>query len=288
MGGGDECPTTTITRDYSLIGPEADKAVAAGLASAKWYTPPIKRAELKELMRREDGPAIRDTLIWIAAFIVSGGLGCYFWGTWAAVPFFLIYGVLYGSSTDSRWHECGHRTAFKTQWMNDAVYQVACFMIMREPTIWRWSHTRHHTDTIIVGRDPEIITPRPPDVAFLLFNIFAIKSTFVFFQKLFLHASGRLTEEEATFVPEAERSNVYSHRSHLPRHLRRGSRRLFCIPLDPAGDAYRSPGSLPRQGSHDLFRCHAASWPRRGRPRPSAEFAHRLHEIRSSGSSTGT
>ena len=74
-------------------------------------------------------PAIRDTIIWIAAFIVSGGLGYYFWGTWAAVPFFLIYGVLYGSSTDSRWHECGHRTAFKTQWMNDAVYQLACFTL---------------------------------------------------------------------------------------------------------------------------------------------------------------
>ena len=155
---------TTVTRDYSLVGPEAEKAVAAGLASARWYAPPIPRAELKALMRREDGPAIRDTLIWFAAFIVSGGLGYYFWGSWAAVPFFLVYGVLYGSSTDSRWHECGHRTAFKTQWMNDAVYQLACFMIMREPEIWRWSHTRHHTDTIIVGRDPEIITPRPPDV----------------------------------------------------------------------------------------------------------------------------
>ena len=44
-------------------------------------------------MRREDGPAIRDTLIWFAAFIVSGGLGYYFWGSWAAVPFFIIYGV---------------------------------------------------------------------------------------------------------------------------------------------------------------------------------------------------
>ena len=209
--------TSTITRDYSLVGPEADKAVAAGLASAKWYTPPIKRAELKELMRREDGPAIRDTLIWIAAFIVSGGLGYYFWGTWAAVPFFIIYGVLYGSSTDSRWHECGHRTAFKTQWMNDAVYQVACFMIMREPEIWRWSHTRHHTDTVIVGRDPEIITPRPPDVVSLLLEIFAIKSTWVFFQKLFLHARGRLTEEEATFVPAASgRTSISSLASTSP------------------------------------------------------------------------
>ena len=200
---------TTITRNYSLVGPEADKAVAAGLASAKWYTPPITRAELKELMRREDGPAIRDTLIWFAAFIIAGGLGYYFWGSWAAVPFFIIYGVLYGSSTDSRWHECGHRTAFKTQWMNDAVYQIACFVIMREPEIWRWSHTRHHTDTIIVGRDPKIITPRPPDVLSLALNIFALKNTFAFFRKVFLHATGRLTEEEATFVPEGERPKVY-------------------------------------------------------------------------------
>src|SRR5271156_6272443 len=200
---------TRITRDYSLVGPEADRAVAGGLASARWYAPPIARAELKELMRRDDGPAIRDTLIWFAAFIVSGGLGFYFWGSWAAVPFFIVYGVLYGSSTDSRWHECGHRTAFKTKWMNDAVYEIACFMVMREPEIWRWSHTRHHTDTIIVGRDPEIITPRPPDIVSLLLNIFALKNTYGFFRLLFLHAAGRLTADETTFVPESERYKVY-------------------------------------------------------------------------------
>ncbi len=198
-----------VRRDYSLVGPEAERAVEAGLVSAKWYAPPISRAELKALMRRDDGPAIRDTLIWFAAFIVSGGLGYYFWGSWAAVPFFFIYGVLYGSSSDSRWHECGHGTAFKTRWMNEAVYQIACFMIMREPTIWRWSHTRHHTDTIIVGRDPEIITPRPPNVPALLLNIFALKNTVVFFKKLFIHSTGRLTEDEATFVPEGERWRVY-------------------------------------------------------------------------------
>ncbi len=201
--------SAAITRDYSLIGPEAEKAVAAGLASAKWYAPPITRAELKELMRRDDGPAIRDTLIWFAALIVSGGLGAWFWGSWAAVPFFLVYGVLYGSASDSRWHECGHRTAFKTKWMNDAVYEIACFMILREPEIWRWSHTRHHTDTVIVGRDPEIITPRPPDVLSLLLNIFSLKTVVVFFQKLFLHAAGRLTSEETTFVPLSERPKVY-------------------------------------------------------------------------------
>ena len=163
--------------------------------------------------------AIRDTLIWFAAFIVSGGLGYYFWGSWAAVPFFIIYGVLYGSSTDSRWHECGHRTAFKTQWMNDAVYQIACFMIMREPTISRWSHTRHHTDTIIVGRDPEIITPRPPDVVSLLLNIFALKNTVIFFQRV----SARFWPTDrrgGDFRARGRALESVSRRSHLPRHLR--------------------------------------------------------------------
>jgi fatty acid desaturase len=196
-------------RDYSLVGPESRKAVDAGLASAKWYATPVPRAELKALMARRDGPAIRDTLVWFAALIVSAGLGCFFWGSWAAVPFFFVYGVLYGSASDSRWHECGHRTAFKTKWMNDAVYQIACFMVMREPEIWRWSHTRHHTDTIIVGRDPEIITPRPPDIVALLLNIFGLKNAFLFLRKLVIHASGRLTDDEATFVPESERASVF-------------------------------------------------------------------------------
>ena len=108
-------------------------------------------------MKRSDQPAIRDTALWLGAMVLFGGLGVWFWGSWIAVPFFLCYGVLYGSASDSRWHECGHGTAFKTRWMNDVVYHIASFMIMREPTVWRWSHTRHHTDTLIVGRDPEIV-----------------------------------------------------------------------------------------------------------------------------------
>src|SRR5438067_7312250 len=44
--------------------------------------------------------------------------------------------------------ESGHGTAFKSRWMADALYQVASFMVLRRPTVWRWSHSRHHTDTI--------------------------------------------------------------------------------------------------------------------------------------------
>ena len=222
--------SAVVTRDYSLVGPEAERSVAAGLASARWYTPPIPRAELKELMRRKDGPAIRDTLIWFAALIVSGSLGWYFWGSWAAIPFFLVYGVLYGSSSDSRWHECGHRTAFKTQWMNDAVYEIACFMVMREPEIWRWSHTRHHTDTIIVGRDPEIITPRPPEVVSLLLNIFALKNTPIFFKKLFTHASRAPERRGGDFRARERTAEGLPDGANLSCDLRPRRRRLRRYP----------------------------------------------------------
>ena len=196
-------------RDYSLIGRDAKRAVEQGMASAQWYQAPIERARLKELMKRSDGPAIRDTLIWIGCFVATAGLAIYFYPSWWSLPFFLIYGVFYGSSTDSRWHECGHGTAFKTRWMNDAVYQVACFMIMRAPTVWRWSHTRHHTDTIIVGLDPEIAVTRPTKVAKIIGAFFAIPQTIDAVKKLFIHSSGHLTPEELTFVPETEYAKTY-------------------------------------------------------------------------------
>lgn len=196
-------------RDYSLTGESSVAAQANGLSGALWYTCPIPRKDLKALMKRSDAPAIRDTLLWFAGLAASGLLAAHFWGSWLCVPFFIVYGVLYGSASDSRWHECGHGSAFRTRWLNDAVYYLASFMIFREPTVWRWSHTRHHTDTIIVGRDPEIAVQRPTDFVALLLNFFAIKTTLTGIRKLFLHASGRLTADEATFIPEMERRRVY-------------------------------------------------------------------------------
>jgi fatty acid desaturase len=198
----------TYPRDYSLIGPESRRAVERGLANAEWYQAPIPRKRMKELMQRSDGPAIRDTLIWFAAFLVTGGLAVWFYPGWASVPFFLAYGVLYGSSTDSRWHECGHGTAFKTRWMNVAVYQIACFGIFRNPAAWRWSHARHHTDTIIVGRDPEIAIMRPTVILRTILLFFAVPQTIEAVRLMLVYASGRVPEDQQTYIPEMERGAV--------------------------------------------------------------------------------
>jgi fatty acid desaturase len=194
---------------YSLAGPENRAAVDAGLANGSWYRSPIPRKRMKELMRRSDMPAVRDTAIWVGLMVGCAGAGIALWGSWWAVPFFLVYGVLYGSASDSRWHEAGHGTAFVSRRLDEAVYQVACFMIMRDPTASRWSHTRHHTDTLVVGRDPEIQAMRPARLVRLLGNFFGLVDVPVAFKALALHVTGRLTADEADYVPETERPKVY-------------------------------------------------------------------------------
>ena len=227
-------------------------------------------------MRRKDGPAIRDTLIWFAALVISGGLGLRILGNLgggSVLPRLrrhLRLGLGQPLARMRPWHRIQDPVDERRGLPDRLLHDHA------RAEIWRWSHTRHHTDTIIVGRDPEIITPRPPDIVALLLNVFALKNTARFFPKLFLHASGKLTAEEATFVPESERPKVY--------RVARIWLAIFAavvvaclVPLDPAGDVRRTAVPLRRLAGA-LFRRHAAYRPGRGRPRPSAELAHRLHE----------
>ncbi|MEM7626339.1 MAG: NADH:ubiquinone reductase (Na(+)-transporting) subunit F [Planctomycetota bacterium] len=196
--------------DYSLTGENADRAVEMGLAEADWYQCPVPRAEIRKLLERKDGPALRDTFIWFALIIGCGVATVLLWPSWWAVLPYLCYAVLYASSSDSRWHESSHGTAFKTDWMNNALYEIASFMVMRESVVWRWSHTRHHSDTIIVGRDPEIIVPRPPDLKAMFISFFNLTAYPNYFRHILLHSLGRMTAEEKTFIPETEFSRVYT------------------------------------------------------------------------------
>src|SRR6201986_1318483 len=110
---------------YSLTGAENQAAVQAGLAGGDWFRSAVPRKRMKELMRRSDYPAVRDTVIWLGLIGLFAGLGIAFWGGGLAAPFLVAYGVLYGSTSDSRWHESGHRTAFRTRWLDESLYQLA-------------------------------------------------------------------------------------------------------------------------------------------------------------------
>ncbi|MCJ8329706.1 MAG: fatty acid desaturase, partial [Lentisphaeria bacterium] len=182
-----------ISLDYSLTGESSVRAVENGLADADWYTTPLPRKEMRVLLVRRNGPAIRDTLLLFSLLVISAYYTITLWGTWWVLIPYIIYSVLYGTSSDSRWHECGHGTAFKTDWMNALVYEIASFMVMRESVLWVWSHTRHHSDTVIVGRDPEIGLPRPPDLVGFFLGILNIGVYKTHYPSLIKHACGKIT-----------------------------------------------------------------------------------------------
>ena len=198
-----------VWSDYSLTGVEAQRAVEAGLADAEWYHSPIPREKMRELLIRKDGPAIRDTLIWFGLIIGSGYLIYLWWGSWFVIFPVIVYSVLYASTSDSRWHESSHGTAFKTDWMNNLLYEIASFMVFRQSTVWRWSHTRHHSDTIIRGRDPEIAVPRPPKIRKIILTFFGISGAIREIKRLSLHVAGRIDPEVATFVPRHEYGRIF-------------------------------------------------------------------------------
>lgn len=86
--------------------------------------------------------------------------------------------------------------------MNNFLYEIASFMVLRQSTVWRWSHARHHSDTIIRGRDPEIAVPRPPNFRKIILSFFGISSAIPEIKKIFCHAFGQLDPQVATYIPK--------------------------------------------------------------------------------------
>jgi fatty acid desaturase/nitrite reductase/ring-hydroxylating ferredoxin subunit len=204
-------------RDYGLAGPETEHAVAEGLAEAEWYRSPIDPALLQTLSTRTDARAAFDAVLWLVLLLGSGAIALANWGNWwVFVPAYVVYSALYGGAADPRWHECGHGTAFKTDLFNTVLYYPASFMLFRGPTHWRWSHVRHHSDTIIVGRDAEIVFPRPSSTVLWFVDLLHIVSGPKMLKQMAGHAGGRLEPGVQSFVPaRAQRRVVWEARISL-------------------------------------------------------------------------
>ena len=168
-----------------------------------WYRPEISRKELKDLMQRSDTKGLIDFGLWAVCLATAGYLAYLSVGTYWVVPAFFLYGTIY-SSCDARWHECAHGTPFRTRWLNEFFYRLSCVMCMYEGTYKRWSHTRHHTETIQVGIDPEIQVMRPANLTKLILDFLWLPGAFAMLKMTTLHAVGFITKEARDFVPQSE------------------------------------------------------------------------------------
>ena len=202
-----------IPRDYSLSGGhqdavELDDDRIVERMEEKWWKPDLSRQQMREIMQRRDGPALWHFGVWFVLLAASAYLSVVSWGTWWAIPAFLVYGTIY-SSSDASWHECGHGTPFRTHWLNEVMYHISSFMTLREGYMWRWSHSRHHTHTYIVGRDPEIQVQRPADLLKIAMDFFYLRSGPPEVWRVVRNAFGRPNAAVLDFMPERELPKMY-------------------------------------------------------------------------------
>ncbi|MCP9809436.1 fatty acid desaturase [Cyanobium sp. HWJ4-Hawea] len=123
--------------------------------------PLLPREILSQLNQLSNGPAIWRWLCHLS-MIGSGGL------IWAHQSWPLAMRLLglvvcgIGLATCfAPLHECGHRTAFRSRWLNDSVAWIAGLLSFYNSTSYRRYHQWHHRYTHQPGLDPELDDPLP-------------------------------------------------------------------------------------------------------------------------------
>ena len=110
------------------------------------YKPEIDRKLLTKLLERSNHEGWRHIIIYFLTLLCLGYFCYVFWLTWYFLPIYLIYCTWWGGA-DAIWHECGHRTAFKSRKLNDFFYHIGSFMNSFEAVRFKWSHSIHHNYT---------------------------------------------------------------------------------------------------------------------------------------------
>ena len=178
-----------------------------------WYKCKIDRKIYKELTKRSDWQGIKHVSLWLFCLVISGYLAYLSWGTWWSIPAFLVYGNIF-MGCNPIWHECGHRTAFKTRWLNEFFYHISSFMCDFEGYRWRWSHTFHHTYTLQTegDYDHEIQVSRPTELLAFFLNYIPF-SDLLYPHKLIKfevlkHALGYLTPVVNISAPKDQKKKI--------------------------------------------------------------------------------
>lgn len=167
----------------------------------------LTRSELKNLMKRSNGPALRHLALWFVALFFTGYLIHLSVDTPWIWPAMFLHGVIIVHHFALQ-HESCHYTVFKTRWMNDVAGNICGFIIMLPNRHFRYEHCDHHTFTQLDGDDPELI-PLPKNLAGYFWYLSSIPYWRAKLTELFRHTFGRLSDEEKRFIPKEEFKTIF-------------------------------------------------------------------------------
>ena len=105
--------------DYSLVGKDTALAIEKGLAEATWYTSPVPKEKMRELLERRDGPPSATRCSGLACWSALGsGATCSGARGGPSSPLLSTACSMPRPPTPAGTRS-GHGTAFKTDWMNN-------------------------------------------------------------------------------------------------------------------------------------------------------------------------
>ncbi len=168
----------------------------------------LPNARLKQLNDRSDLKGGIQLLGHGLVILLSGSV--WIWGLmselWSvALPAVWIYGL--GLATlFAPVHECVHRTAFASRWLNDGVAWITSLFSFYNSTFFRYYHRWHHRYTQIPGKDPELSDPKPQTLGQYLLEIsggYWWIGRFQFFSRV---ALGQI--DRYPFVPDSAKAEV--------------------------------------------------------------------------------
>ena len=167
---------------------------------AGWWSATIERAQLIQLLKKRDAPGLILFLVWILAVAATTWALAALWGSVWAAPMLVVQGAVLSFAYAAS-HECAHSTAFRSRWLNEAVYYVTSFVFMEEPMNRRYSHGRHHAYTWYHGFDSQMPYRNPMTLRVYLAETLGFTAFAAAFVQLARFARGKLRNEELAFIP---------------------------------------------------------------------------------------
>ena len=155
--------------------------------------PRIDRAALQRLEARSDARGLLRLAGHGATLAATGWLLGLALGGWWMVPATALHGAVL-IFLFAPLHECIHRTAFRSRWLNDAVGWLAGAAVALPPTYFRAFHFAHHRHTQDPANDPELAHAKPATVAAWLLHVSGLPTWRFHIAALARHAAGRTPE----------------------------------------------------------------------------------------------
>ena len=161
----------------------------------------LSPAELKLLYQRRDALG----LIYFGGWLcLTGGAGFLYYlsfATYWVVPALMLYGTILALAYAMS-HETAHGTAFRTRWLNEAVFWFTSFIYGQEPNYRRYSHATHHAYTGMYGLDAQMPWQHPMTLGMYLKKISGYSEIVGFPTVWIRHALGDIPDRVKEFTPE--------------------------------------------------------------------------------------